>query len=590
MLWLCRFENRGRRREHQRGIELNIYGAIIFVIFAGGSGLFAILALTNDATAITTDGTVMEGTTWDEYEGTREECAEMGYYYDEYGDEYQECDRYETITYYKCSSGVDFSYTLADDPNGTLIAKEETIGWLESPSSCLNDIKSVYAVNQTVTVHYLSTNPEDGSLTEHFPPGVGYFCCSLCFGLLAIPALVLMLTKRGPSVGVKTGGMLAGMRPQRVPITTPTDSNTMGAQPMYEYPNPQSTGQNNQSGGMRGGGMGAGGMMMMASGAAGGAAYNPSTHQAQAVHGGSASPGQLPIISEQFRQNIQSIGENSYLEGMCAQTGKPVDGKWAKWTLESVQEIDGLYWIVASSKNTQVSNMDNRARFVLSGTTHDDLIEGHAWNDGKWTPHFSTGKRNGMVFDPQNPPNPVPSAAPVAGGMAASNANTQTQDGRRKRYSPSKMRGYDRIINQLRLKDQTLSSQGEAIQRIMESNMMDAKTATQFVTSPYVLKALGLAGAAGAGAAIGAGVNQASQTSESRLESMKKEAAAFFDSAKPKVNTTPSRPVAKGESDQCQHPSCSTSVSAFDFRCFDCRRRFCSAHKGTTFQCADCAD
>ena len=422
---------------------MNIYGAIIFVILAGGSGLFAILALTNDVTAITTDGTVLEGTTWDEYEGTREECAEMGYYYDEYGDEYEECKRYETITYYKCSSGVDFSYTLADDPNGKLIGKEETISWMESSSSCLNDIKSVYAVNQTVTVHYLSSNPEDGSLTQQFPPGVGYFCCSLCFGLLAIPALVLMLTKRGQSVGVKTGGMLGGMRPQRIPITTPTDSNTMGAQPMYDYPNPQSTAQNNQNAGMRVGGMGAGGMMMMASGAAGEAAYNP--------------------------------------------------------------------------------------------------------------------------------------------GM-------QPQNVSRKRYSPSKTRGYDRIINQLRLKDQTLSTQGEAIHRIVGSNMMDAKTATQFVTSPYVLKALGLAGAAGAGAAIGAGVNQASQTSESRLDTMKKEAAAFFDSAKPKVNTTPSRPVAKGESDQCQHPSCSTSVSAFDFRCFDCRRRFCSAHKGMTFQCSDCAD
>ena len=79
---------------------MNIYGVILFLIFAGGSGIFAILAMTNDVTAITTDGTVLEGTTWSEYEGTREECAEMGYYYDEYGDEYEECDRYETITYY----------------------------------------------------------------------------------------------------------------------------------------------------------------------------------------------------------------------------------------------------------------------------------------------------------------------------------------------------------------------------------------------------------------------------------------------------------------------------------------------------------
>ena len=569
---------------------MNIYGVILFLIFAGGSGIFAILAMTNDVTAITTDGTVLEGTTWSEYEGTREECAEMGYYYDEYGDEYEECDRYETITYYKCGSAVDFSYTLADDPDGNLIGKEETVTWGESSTPCLNNIKSAYAVNKTVTVHYLSDSPNDGSLTEQFPPSLGYFCCSLCFGLLAIPALVVMLTRKGPTVGVKTGGMLPGFGRQRVPISAPIDSNTMGAQPMYNVPTSQNSGQNNQSGGMRAGGMGAGGMMMMASGAAGGAAYNPARPQAQAVNGGSASRGQLQTISEQLSQNIQNIGENSHREATCGRTGKPVDGKWAKWTFESVEEIDGLYWVVASSKNTQVSNMDSKARFVLSGTTYDDLIECHAWEGGTWTPHFSTGKRDGMVFDPNNPPKSAPLAASMAGGIAGSNGNRQTQNTRRQSYSPSKMRGYDRIINQLRLKDQTLSSQGEAINRITASNMMDEKTATQFVTSPYVLKALGLAGAAGAGAAIGAGVKQASESTESRLETMKKEAAAFFDSAKPKVNTTPSRPVAKGESDQCQHPSCTTSVSAFDFRCFDCRRRFCSAHKGMTFQCSDCAD
>tara|TARA_B100000767_G_scaffold91491_1_gene87929 strand:+ start:408 stop:1232 length:825 start_codon:yes stop_codon:yes gene_type:complete len=130
----------------------------------------------------------------------------------------------------------------------------------------------------------------------------------------------------------------------------------------------------------------------------------------------------ISSIEEQLRQNIQNIGENCYREATCGKTGRPVDGKWAKWTLESVEEIDGLYWIVASSKNTQVSHLDSRARFVLSGTTYDDLIEGHAWDDGRWTPHFSTGKRDRMVFDPfgQNPPKSVASVAPVAGGFVDS--------------------------------------------------------------------------------------------------------------------------------------------------------------------------
>ena len=66
----------------------------MFLIFAGASGLFAILALTSDVEVVSTTGTIIEGTTWNEYEGTREECAVMGYYYDEYGEEYEECEEY----------------------------------------------------------------------------------------------------------------------------------------------------------------------------------------------------------------------------------------------------------------------------------------------------------------------------------------------------------------------------------------------------------------------------------------------------------------------------------------------------------------
>ena len=77
--------------------------------------------------------------------------------------------------------------------------------------------------------------------------------------------------------------------------------------------------------------------------------------------------------------------------------------------------------------------------------------------------------------------------------------------------------------------------------------------------------------------------------SDDRLQKMQEEAAAFFESAKPKVATTSSRPVGKDEEGVCAHPTCSSEVSAFDFRCFDCRRRFCSVHKGMTFQCESCA-
>jgi len=106
-------------------------------------------------------------------------------------------------------------------------------------------------------------------------------------------------------------------------------------------------------------------------------------------------------IESQFRQNIQTIGENCHMEATCGRTGRPVDGKHATWTLESLEEIDGLYWIVGSKKQQNVSHLDGKARFVLSGPTFDDLIEGHEWDGQKWTPHFSVpGKWDGLVFDP----------------------------------------------------------------------------------------------------------------------------------------------------------------------------------------------
>ena len=416
----------------------------MFLIFAGASGLFAILALTSDVEVVSTTGTIIEGTTWNEYEGTREECAVMGYYYDEYGEEYEECEEYRTITYYRCTTNVDFSYVLADDDTGYLYGGQDTVVWADSPNPCLSDIESTYAVNRTVSVYYLSDNPDGASLSYPLDPGGMYVCCSACFGLLAIPALVFML-KRSPGVGVKTGGMIGGLRPQRISIAGPNDFS--GGANAVNY---QGQGTQTSNAGQSRGGYGAGGMMI-ASGMGGG-----------------------------------MVG---------------------------------------------VGNANNQQRVSQSQNIR-----------GQW-------------------------------------------------YSPSRKRGYDSVINQLRLKDQTTSTSSEVIQRITGSGMMDHQNASKFVSSSYVSKALGLSVTAGvAGATVGAISRPPAGTSQSRLEAMKQEASAFFESAKPKVNTTSSRPVPEGETNQCAHPTCSVTVSAFDFRCFDCRRRFCTAHKGMTFQCADCAN
>ena len=54
-------------------------------------------------------------------------------------------------------------------------------------------------------------------------------------------------------------------------------------------------------------------------------------------------------------------------------------------------------------------------------------------------------------------------------------------------------------------------------------------------------------------------------------------------------STTPSSSVPIPKSvDICGDVNCSKSVTAFDFRCFTCRKRFCDAHKGAGIDCKSC--
>ena len=48
-------------------------------------------------------------------------------------------------------------------------------------------------------------------------------------------------------------------------------------------------------------------------------------------------------------------------------------------------------------------------------------------------------------------------------------------------------------------------------------------------------------------------------------------------------------PKNEPDSESCGNPWCSNPVSAFDFRCFTCRRRFCSEHAGPNIECNDCS-
>ena len=330
---------------------MNIFGTALFVLMAGVSGLFIILAITSDVVVMETTGTIMEGTTWHEDERQNRECAEMGYYYDEYGEEYEECERYEYITYYVCSTNLDFNYTLAEAPDGDVYQAEDTLTWDGSSGPCLQQIKDMYPVNGTLLVYYLSDDPTDASVGKPLEPSGMYFCCGICFGILAIPAGFFMFTNRSAAGRMKTGGMLGRFGPQRVSIAPPI--NTQQGMPI---PGAYGTNTNNVNAGQgRGGGFGGGGMMMvpgMAGGATGYAAMQQTTETIGNVY-------KLPSTNQAIKYQHAAAGfptKETWLKAIC-------NSNYDTWPMINVKNVNNHF---PESDETQHGHMRAQRQGVRS--------------------------------------------------------------------------------------------------------------------------------------------------------------------------------------------------------------------------------
>tara|TARA_B100000902_G_C26913754_1_gene718195 strand:+ start:82 stop:426 length:345 start_codon:yes stop_codon:yes gene_type:complete len=105
---------------------------------------------------------------------------------------------------------------------------------------------------------------------------------------------------------------------------------------------------------------------------------------------------------------------------------------------------------------------------------------------------------------------------------------------------------------------------------VNKSGFMSSDSADLFFNNEHVKKTLGLTS-----------YSQVENTVSSSLKT-------------PKTNfwTTASTPttIDGGPEDECGHIGCSKKVNSFDFRCFECRKRFCDDHRGATFKCASCDD
>ena len=135
---------------------------------------------------------------------------------------------------------------------------------------------------------------------------------------------------------------------------------------------------------------------------------------------------------------------------------------------------------------------------------------------------------------------------------------------------------YKSIIAKVNKSGVTVTSVEDAVETYSSLFNVGEKAARPFFQNQFVMSTLGLNMQSS---------SQVSEVSPSRQNKSKKLDANFWDNV--------ADGVAKNEakSDEiCADPTCSKPVSAFDFRCFKCRGRFCAdCETGKSIMCKSCS-
>jgi hypothetical protein len=154
--------------------------------------------------------------------------------------------------------------------------------------------------------------------------------------------------------------------------------------------------------------------------------------------------------------------------------------------------------------------------------------------------------------------------------------------------SPGRIDGYDKLIGYMGFQGSSdeppITSIEEGIsrfERIKKSEHRLFSDAKNFFSSPYVIDVLGLGEEATDSEEEG--------SSQRGISDYSKEIGDdWWEEGYEEGTEKPTRKTdSSGES--CGNPRCSNPVSAFDFRCFTCRRRFCSEHAGSNIECSECS-
>ena len=135
---------------------------------------------------------------------------------------------------------------------------------------------------------------------------------------------------------------------------------------------------------------------------------------------------------------------------------------------------------------------------------------------------------------------------------------------------------YQSIIAKVHRSGVTVTTVEDAIKTYSSLFNVGEKAARPFFQNQFVMVTLGLNVQNAA---------QVTKTDSTRKHKSKKLDANFWDNVSEGVAEN------KAKSDEiCADPSCSKPVSAFDFRCFKCRGRFCAdCETGKNIMCKACS-
>jgi len=140
---------------------------------------------------------------------------------------------------------------------------------------------------------------------------------------------------------------------------------------------------------------------------------------------------------------------------------------------------------------------------------------------------------------------------------------------------------YNRLINAIHYHGKEFGSREEGIRKLSKFGVAKPEN---FLSNPYVIKTLGLEeGLSKEPEVVGDDWWEEGYSGDEGVVSD----ASPETVVEMEPSPTPST-IEVGSEDACGEAGCSTAVTAFDFRCFTCRKRFCQSHAGSSVHCSNC--